>query len=139
MSSNDYQRNKDAVRDFLLAIACGDVDTVKKLTTDDVQLITMGTSIISAKRDRAAMLETVGFLGQVLKPGMKMNFVSFTAEDDRVSCEAEGDGEFVNGTPYRNIYHFLAHLRDGKIRIFKEYIDTKYTDSVIQPLLQPGN
>jgi hypothetical protein len=49
-----------------------------------------------------------------------------TAEDDRVSVEAESYGEITNGKTYENIYHFMFVIRDGKVAAIREYMDTEH-------------
>jgi hypothetical protein len=39
-------------------------------------------------------------------------------------------------TGSNNIYHFLFAIRNGKVAEVHEYIDTKYTDEVLGPLMQ---
>jgi ketosteroid isomerase-like protein len=62
---------------------------------------------------------------------MEIYIISFTAEEDRVACEAESSTTLFNGQPYANQYYFLFHLREGKIYKLKEYLDTKYTDATL--------
>jgi hypothetical protein len=47
-----------------------------------------------------------------------------TAEGDRVAVEAESKARLANGTLYHNRYHFLFVVRDGRIQVVKEYLDT---------------
>lgn len=37
----------------------------------------------------------------------------------------------VTGGEYNNQYHILARIRDDKLRLLREYIDTKYTDATL--------
>lgn len=91
-------------------------------------------------RNYADACATVGMLRNVTQHGIEFRILSMTAEDDRVSCEAEGRSTLVNGTPYSNQYHFLCYLRGDKICIkicmLKEHIDTKLADETLGPLLQ---
>jgi ketosteroid isomerase-like protein len=129
--SDQLQRNKDVFRNFLLAIGRGDADAVAALVTDDVQIMTMGTSVVSANRNREQLLELVKGLSAVTENGIALNFISFTAEEDRVSCEMTGCSTLVTGGEYNNQYHLLARIRDGKLCLLREYIDTKYTDATL--------
>ena len=40
-------------------------------------------------------------------------------------------GRHVSGQPYRNQYHFLMRIRDGRISEFKEYLDTQLAARVL--------
>ena len=59
-----------------------------------------------------------------VKPRFTIHAV--TAEEDRVAVDCEGEGRFRDGTPYRNSYHFLFRLRDGRIVSAREFLDTAY-------------
>lgn len=56
---------------------------------------------------------------------LRMDVLGMTAEDDRVAMEAKSHMIHpVTGRYYRNLYHFLFRVRDGKLTLFKEYQDT---------------
>lgn len=128
--------HKAIVRRFLTALGKGDVDTLKTLITDDVAAVCTGTSIVSGTRNYADICTTAGFLNKVTRNGIEFRILTMTAEEDRVSCEVEGRSTLANGKSYNNQYHFLFFLRNGKVRILKEYIDTKLADETLGPLLQ---
>ena len=77
-------------------------------------------------------------MGKIVKGPIKLTIKRMTAEDDRVAFEAESDAEVVNGKHYHNLYHFLAVVRDGKIREMKEYHDTRYAAEVFGDLIPTG-
>jgi ketosteroid isomerase-like protein len=87
--------------------------------------------VISATRTGDAVSALFHGLSKVLKTDVQWQFLSFTAEEDRVSCEAESATTLFNGEPYANQYHFLFYFRNGKIYKLKEYLDTKYTDATL--------
>jgi ketosteroid isomerase-like protein len=60
------------------------------------------------------------------KSELRMTIHGITAEGDRVAIEAESHGELVNGEIYNNTYHFLFLFENGKIKLAKEYNDSKY-------------
>lgn len=51
---------------------------------------------------------------------------TMTAEDDRVAVEVSSHGVLRSGERYRNRYHNLFVIHEGKIRLFREY-PTGYT------------
>ena len=57
-----------------------------------------------------------------------------TAEGDRVAVEAESYAELVSGGTYNNTYHFLFEFENGKIRLAKEYNDSKYAADTFDAL-----
>jgi len=128
--------NKTIVKRFLVASGCGDLETVAALLTDDAQVVTMGSSMVSGNRNREQVLELLKSLSTLLRSGIEFTFLTITAEEDRVSCEMMGRSTLVKGGEYNNQYHMLAKLRDGKLRSLREYIDTKYTDAVLGPVIE---
>jgi ketosteroid isomerase-like protein len=57
--------------------------------------------------------------------------VGMVAEGDMVAVELVITGRSAKGREYRNHYHFLFTVRDGKIRAVKEYVDTLYAQKVL--------
>jgi ketosteroid isomerase-like protein len=50
----------------------------------------------------------------------------------RVAVEATSAAENVkNGKSYRNQYHFLMELKNGKIHAVREYLDTMHANDVL--------
>ncbi len=128
--------NKDVVRAFLQALGKGDVPGLKAVLTTDAKAICTGTSLLSKTRDYAEICATAGALGQIAPKGIDFRILTLTAEEDRVSAEVEGYSTLVNGAAYNNQYHFLFFIRDGKVYLLKEYIDTKLADATLAPLFQ---
>ena len=56
--------------------------------------------------------------------GLRFETEAMTTEGERIAAQATGRGEHVNGRLYSNTYHRLFVIRDGKIQILKEYMDT---------------
>jgi ketosteroid isomerase-like protein len=54
-----------------------------------------------------------------------MIVVDTTAEGDRVAVEVAGKCVLPDGRPYDNSYHFVILFRDGRVRMVREYCDTK--------------
>jgi ketosteroid isomerase-like protein len=55
----------------------------------------------------------------------EMIVVGSTAESGRVAVEVAGKCVLPDGRPYNNSYHFVVLLRDGRVRMVREYCDTK--------------
>ncbi|HET8612768.1 MAG TPA: nuclear transport factor 2 family protein [Sphingomonas sp.] len=132
---SEQEANKQVVRDFLTALGRGDAEAMAPILSPDVQAIATGTSFMSGTRDRNTILSTLGTLSSITEDGIDFALLSMTAEQDRVSAEAQGRSTLVNGTPYNNEYHFLFTLRGGKIVRIREYFCTKLTEDAFGPLL----
>lgn len=61
---------------------------------------------------------------RLLPNGIEISVGDMTAEGDRVAVEAESKATLADGTLYHNRYHFLFVVRDGRIYVVKEYLDT---------------
>ena len=128
------QANKDIAKKFITALGAGDAETVKSLITRDIQAILPGSALIAGTRGYEEIVGVCDLFKNLTKSGVRFNIVSTTAEEDRVSMEAEGHSELVNGKAYNNYYHFLFYIREGKVCKIKEYLDTKLADEVMVPL-----
>jgi ketosteroid isomerase-like protein len=47
-----------------------------------------------------------------------------TVQGERVALEAESEADLVNGRTYRNQYHFLFVIKNGRIHAIREYADS---------------
>jgi uncharacterized protein len=57
--------------------------------------------------------------------------VGTTCEGDRVAIESESQRALADGSTYRNIYHHLFVVRNGKIVVYHQYLNTEaFTQSV---------
>ena len=60
-----------------------------------------------------------------------MQIISTTAEDDRVAVECYGNCVLADGRSYNNNYFFLVYIRDGRVRMLREFGDSKYFDDIL--------
>jgi uncharacterized protein len=127
--------NKAIVKEFLKGLGSGDAAKVASVIADDISAVCTGTSCMSVARNREDVLGALAMLSQVTKNGIDFKILHLTAEEDRVSAEVEGKSTLANGTPYNNQYHFLFFIRNGKIYLIKEYMDTKKIDDCLKPLM----
>lgn len=67
--------------------------------------------------------------------GLRPNFLTTTAEGERVVVEFEGDATLANGEGYCNQYCMVFTLENGLIRNVNEYYCTILADQKILPLL----
>jgi len=54
-----------------------------------------------------------------------------TADENRIAVEAASDMN-INGNTYRNAYHWLFEMRDGKISDARFYFDTLFAAKAIE-------
>src|SRR4051812_6688162 len=101
--------------------------------TDDVTWRLAGKpelTPVSGVYDKARLGRLFNRMLQQLESGLKMTVVGSIAEGDRVAVEVESSGDLRNGRRYRQQYHFLIVLREGKIAAVHEYLDTHHAYDV---------
>ena len=124
-------RNVAVMRRFFDAMNSGDVANIIDSYADDGRCVTMGGTLISGSFDKSQIAMAAGRIYEAFPEGVRFVIHAVTAQDDRVAVEASSQGMHVSGREYRNQYHFLAHLRDGKIVSWKEYCDTEAITEVL--------
>ena len=131
MSQDTTGRNREIAREFFAALSNADVAKLDELYAEDFELWTAGTLPFSGTRGKAEALAGMDFVASLFPKGIRFELKAMTAEGERVAVEAESFGTHSSGLPYHNQYHFLIVIRDGKIRRFKEYMDTMHADEVL--------
>jgi ketosteroid isomerase-like protein len=130
-AQDPLERNRQITREFFAALSSGDVAKLALLYAEDFEIWTAGTLPFSGTRGKAEALAGMDFVASLFPEGLRLEILAMTAEGERVAVEAESHGIHASGRPYHNQYHFLVVIRDGKIRRFKEYMDTMHADDVL--------
>jgi ketosteroid isomerase-like protein len=86
---------------------------------------------LAGARDKAAFRELLSGVSSNTRDGIRMNPSGWTTQGERVAMEAESHAQMSNGKAYNNLYHFLHIVRDGKIRMVKEYLDTQHATEIL--------
>ena len=114
------EENRATAIKMVEQIARGILD--ESLLCPDAEWWIPGTGIVS----KAEFQKIVDGFNALKTSDLTMEIKGVTAEGDRVAIEAESHGELINDTPYNNTYHFLFLFENGKIRMAKEYNDSRY-------------
>ena len=123
------EQNKQTIIDFFDQMSNGNVKGFVDLYHEGGAVWTSGNTLISGTQKKAEIQKFAGGIYDAFPEGLKFKIISMTAEDDRVAVEAESEGMHVSGVKYQNFYHFLFILKDSKVLLLKEYMDTeKVTD-----------
>ena len=125
------EQNKDIIRQWISALNGNDTAAVLAMYSDDIHITTMGNTLISGRYGPEQVKTFVSGVLDVFPKGLNFTVHSMTAEDDRVSVEATGEGVHVSGCAYQQHYHFLATIADGRIKELKEYLDTELVTDVL--------
>ena len=121
------ETNKRLVRDFLDHYAQGRYQAALALLAPDSRWWLPGHAQefpAAGWADKATVERRLASNLKLLPHGLEISVGAMTAEEDRVAVEAESKATLVNGTLYHNRYHFLFVIRDGRITVVKEYLDT---------------
>jgi ketosteroid isomerase-like protein len=122
--------NKALVTRFWEAFSASRFDEAVDMLSDDATWWVAGTTALSGTYSKAEFAKLLGDVTGSAPKGITVTPKQLTAEDDRVSVEAESYAEINNGKTYRNIYHFMIVCRDGKIAAVREYLDTEHVTEV---------
>ena len=130
-TGDETTRNRALAGELFAAISAADVTRLDELYADDIELWTAGSLPFSGSRNKIQALEGMRMIDSMFPNGITFTILGMTAEGNRVAIEATSEGIHVSGAPYRNQYHFLMVVRDGKIVHFKEYMDTLLARDVL--------
>ena len=137
----DAATNKQICVKFIELANSGQFDAAGEFLHDDaVWWINGDLPSSGTTRGKDAVMKLYKSLEHFMQVPLKMNYTALTAEEDRVAVEMNGDCKFLDGRPYRTVYHMLYKLVGGKIIRCHEYFDTKYVSEVFQmDSVQGGN
>lgn len=130
-------QNKQIATDLFARFTASDIDGVLALMADDVTWRLPGKPELlptAGVYDKERLGRLFRRMVAALEGGLKMTVVGMIAEGDSVAVEVESSGDLKSGREYRQQYHFLITLRDGKIATVREYLDTHHAwDVWIKP------
>lgn len=129
MSTADI--NRAVVRRMLEAVGTGDVPAIADCYADDGYCQTMGHTLISGIFPKEQVVMAAQRIMDAFPKGVAFEILNMTAEEDRLAVEAVSHGDHVSGRHYSNHYHFFFQLRDGKVVVMKEFMDTELVTDVI--------
>jgi ketosteroid isomerase-like protein len=125
--TTNVEVNKEVALRFLDCAFGMRMDQAVSMLTDDATWWVLGDPEkirVAGHKDRAKTIRMMTNMHKVLPDGMSHQIIGVTAELDRVAVEVEAHGNWNDGSPYRNTYHFLIRVRDGRIAAIREYMDT---------------
>lgn len=122
--------NKALVTRFWETFSAGRYDDAVAMLSDDATWWVAGNTDLSGTYSKSEFAALLGQVTGSAPDGIRVTPKLLTAEDDRVSVEAESYAEISNGKTYRNIYHFMMIVREGKICAVREYLDTEHVTEV---------
>jgi len=111
----------------------GDVDPFFDLFYDDAEFTTMAQKDLLP--ELAGTLTKKQFRAWVFKESrisdVKVRVTGVTADEHRLAVEADSDMD-IGGNSYKNVYHWLFEVRDGKISKARFYLDTLFAKKAME-------
>jgi len=111
--------NKQVVTAFLERLPKGTADW--SLVADEAEWWIQGAGNVTKAQIRQIADDIAAMTSSA-----EMFIDHITAEDDRVAAECRSRIAMTDGRVFENTYHFLFHLKDGKIVMAREHFDTGY-------------
>jgi len=127
--------SKRVARRFVETFSNCQYDDWGALLADDAVYEFPGTALVSGVFTKQEMIEKVKGIPLLFPNGIQLKIRNLTAEEDRISVEAQGSAVSVEGVPYNNVYHMLFVIRDGQIKEAREYVDTILADKLFGPFI----
>lgn len=125
--------NKQIVTELFARLSASDIEGALALVTDDVSWRVPGKPElfpIAGLYDKKRLRRLFDSITSQLHNGLGLRVVHAIAEGDEVAAEVESAGDHKNGRAYRQQYHFMIRLRDGKVAEVHEYFDTLHAHDV---------
>jgi ketosteroid isomerase-like protein len=116
------EQNKQIARQFIETLHEGHFD----LLAEDGTFWVAGSTPVSGTKTKMQMIEVFRSLASVSDEKLVMRIKTITAEDDRVSIEAEAGLALLDGRSYANQYNIALVVGDGRVRSVREYSDTAH-------------
>src|SRR5204862_7006779 len=114
-------------------VARGDPSVPDAFTDDITWWVPPGSDLAGLYEGKEAVLGLFarGIALYSAKDPFRVRVDELIAESDTVCAQVVIDARTAAGREYRNHYHFVFKLRDGKIRGVKEYVDTQYAHRML--------
>ena len=126
--------NQKIVARFWDAFSRSEFDTALSLLDDKAFtwwiLGSPKTFCLAGSRDKTGFKALLSGVSANAPGGIKMTPSAWTVQGERVAMEAESYA-IVSGKVYNNLYHFLHIVRDGKICVVKEFLDTQHAAEIL--------
>ena len=123
-------QSEATVRKFFELLNAEDLEGVRALLTEDAAWIPQARDMPGAGEYRGRDVIVDQFLkpirGLFAKGSPSNRILSMASNDALVLVETHGTGHLNDGRPYDNRYAWAFEVRDGKIAMLREYLDSYY-------------
>ena len=125
--------NKRVVKEYFERVSAGDPNALDALADDVAWWVPPGSDMAGLYEGKDAVIGLFmkGMTLYSQTDPMRVRVEELIGEADTVCAQVVIEAKTAKGREYRNHYHFVFKLRDGKIRAVKEYVDTQYAHDVL--------
>jgi len=127
------EENKKIILEHLAAVSRGDYAKALEYFAEDAKWCVFGSGKYAGwHNSKKEIVEIWSNLPAFFPKGITVTADRLVAEGDWVAAEAHSYAETTwKGKVYQQKYHYLFEVRDGKIRILKEYLDTEHAKEAL--------
>lgn len=122
--------NKAIVREYFHRLTSGDGDIFEMMDDDIIWRVPAGSDFAGEHRGKEALSTLlaggVGYYDTSVP--ITIDIENLLAEGDKVACEFSIIARTAAGSDYRNRYFFLFGIRNGRIALVHEHLDTHYAN-----------
>jgi len=126
-ADNDNER---VVLRFFEVLSAGDLEAVRNLLHEEATWIPQIRDVPGAGAHRGRKGIVDDFLRPIrgmFRPGdPKVLVDTIASKGNFVIAEAHGVGKVADGRDYANLYAWAFELKDGKVHVIREYMDSHY-------------
>ena len=130
-------QSEAVVLKFFERLNAEDLEAVRALLTDDAAWLPQARDMPGAGEYRGRNVIVDDFLRPIrglFATGSPSNrIVSMASNGSLVLVETHGTGHLQDGRPYDNRYAWAFELRDDKIAVIREYLDSHYIVRLFAP------
>ena len=123
-------QSETTVQKFFELLNAEDLEGLRALLTEDAAWIPQARDMPGAGEYRGRDVIVDQFLkpirGLFAKGSPSNRILSMASNDALVLVETHGTGHLNDGRPYDNRYAWAFEVRDGKIAMLREYLDSYY-------------
>jgi uncharacterized protein len=123
-------QSETVVRQFFELLNAEDLEGVRALLSDDAAWIPQARDMPGAGEYRGRDVIVDTFLkpirGMFAKGSPSNRILSMASNGELVLVETHGTGHLRDGRPYDNRYAWAFEIREGKVQMIREYLDSYY-------------
>jgi uncharacterized protein len=123
-------QSETVVRKFFELLNAEDLEGVRALLSEDAAWIPQARDMPGAGEYRGRHVIVDTFLkpirGMFAKGSPRNRILSMASNGELVLAETHGTGHLSDGRPYDNRYAWAFEIRDGKVAVIREYLDSYY-------------